>query len=240
MRRNGPVLFYGIGEVSGGMFYDWGWVRDCSTGEVVWAMDAEQSAWAGGASKNRMSEAVADLEPGEYMLTYVTDDSHSGGSGWNSAPPWDVERSGATVFWLGERPDPGSYVSFAPRRSSRLLGIIPAAGDRANESASFTLRRPSTVRVVCQGEGGQSELFDYGWIEREDTGERVWTMTFEITSHAGGARKNREWRGEIRLPAGSYRLRYVSDDSHSFNDWNAQPPRHRGADWGIAAYRAGP
>lgn len=237
LRRGGPVFFYGIGEATGGRYYDWGWVRECTSGEVVWAMDANQSAWAGGARKNRMSEAVAQLEPGEYLLTYVTDDSHSGGSGWNSAPPWDADRAGITVCWFGERPDPGSYVAFAPARSSRLLGIIPAVGDGADETVTFSLRRPATVRVVCQGEGGTSELYDYGWIEREDTGERVWTMTFEITAHAGGARKNREWRGELKLPAGSYRLRYVSDDSHSFNDWNAPPPRHFGADWGIAVYR---
>jgi hypothetical protein len=61
-------------------------------------------------------------------------------------------------------------------------------------------------------------------------------MTYDISTHAGGARKNREWRGDIELPAGDYTMRYVSDDSHSFNHWNATPPDNRGADWGLAVY----
>lgn len=237
LRRGGPVLFYGIGEATDGRYYDWGWVKDCRTGEVVWAMDAKQALWAGGTKKNLMSEAVIPLAPGEYVVTYVTDDSHSGGGGWNAAPPWDADRAGLTLYWAGAEADPGSYVAYTPERSRGLLGMIAAVGNHASESVSFELRQSATVRVVCQGEGSQSEMYDYGWIERADNGERVWTMNADISCHAGGSKKNREWRGELSLPAGSYRLRYVSDDSHSFDRWNAKPPRHRGADWGISVYR---
>ncbi len=237
MRKGGSVMFYGIGEGDDDGLVDWGWVKDCRSGEVIWAMDAKRAVWAGGAGKNRMNEEAAHLEPGEYVVTYVTDDSHSGGGGWNASPPWDAERAGLTLYWTGAEADPGSYVSYSADRSPGLLGMIPAVGNNADRRVSFELRRPATVRVVCQGEGGQSEMHDYGWIERAEDGQRVWTMNFDISNHAGGARKNREWRGEIQLPAGSYRLRYISDDSHSFNDWNANPPRHRGADWGISVYR---
>jgi hypothetical protein len=237
LRQGGPVLFYGIGEVDDDWLVDWGWVKDCRSGDVVWAMDASQSDWAGGAGKNVMCEAVAELAPGEYAVTYVTDDSHSGGGGWNATPPWDADCAGLTLYWAGDEADPGSYVAYTPERSPNLLGMIAAAGNHADEAASFELSRPATVRVVCQGEGSQSEMYDYGWIEKADSGERVWTMNFDISRHAGGGKKNREWRGEVTLPAGAYRLRYVSDDSHSFNDWNAEPPSHRGADWGISVYR---
>ena len=77
LRRGGPVLCYGIGETDGSSYYDWGWVRDCRTGKLVWVMDGKTSSWAGGASKNQMSEAAIDLPAGEYAVTYVTDDSHS-------------------------------------------------------------------------------------------------------------------------------------------------------------------
>jgi len=237
LRKEGPVMFYGIGESDDGEFFDWGWVKDCRTGEVIWAMDAKHAVWAGGAGKNRMCEAGAQLGPGEYAVTYVTDDSHSAGGGWNASPPWDADHAGMTLYWTGAEAEPGNYVSYARERSPGLLGMIAAVGDRANETVPFELRRPSTVRVVCQGEGFQSEMYDFGWIEKEGDGERVWTMNFDISNHAGGAKKNREWRGDIQLPAGTYRLRYVSDDSHSFNDWNAAPPSHRGADWGISVYR---
>ncbi len=238
LRRGGPVLFYGIGEGDDDTLYDWGWVRDCGTGEVVWTMDAQQAVWAGGGRKNRMNEGVVTLAPGEYVVTFVTDDSHSGGDGWNATPPWDADRAGITLYWVGEEAAPGSYVAYTTERSSGLLGMIAAPGNNASEKDTFELSRPATVLVVCQGEGSQSEMYDYGWIERADNGERVWTMNYDISSHAGGAKKNREWRGEINLPSGSYRLRYVSDDSHSFNDWNADPPRQRGADWGITVFRS--
>jgi hypothetical protein len=32
-------------------------------------------------------------------------------------------------------------------------------------------------------------------------------------------------------------VRYVSDDSHSFDRWNDDPPAHNGADWGITVLR---
>jgi hypothetical protein len=38
----------------------------------------------------------------------------------------------------------------------------------------------------------------------------------------------------ITLAAGRYKLRYKSDDSHSFANWNALPPDINF--WGIAIY----
>ena len=39
----------------------------------------------------------------------------------------------------------------------------------------------------------------------------------------------------IVLPAGSYRLRYRSDDSHDYSGWNAMAPLEEF--WGIVVYR---
>ena len=64
-------------------------------------------------------------------------------------------------------------------------------------------------------------MVDYGWIEDAKSGRRVWEMTYRMTEHAGGAKKNRRFDGVIRLPAGEYVLRYETDGSHSFGDWNA-------------------
>ena len=57
-----------------------------------------------------------------------------------------------------------------------------------------------------------------------------------ISGYAGGATKNRRFDGVIRLPAGSYVLRYETDGSHSFGDWNAAPPDDPES-WGITVYR---
>ena len=44
------------------------------------------------------------------------------------------------------------------------------------------------------------------------------------TLHAGGAGKNRKVDVVITLPAGNYKLRYKSDDSHAFDHSNSMPP----------------
>jgi hypothetical protein len=93
------------------------------------------------------------------------------------------------------------------------------------------------VRVFAQGEGdggGGGRMYDYGWVEDAATGKVVWEMKAPETAHAGGAGKNRKLDAPLSLPAGRYRLRYKSDDSHSFDNWNALPPDINF--WGIALY----
>ncbi|MBI3189567.1 MAG: hypothetical protein HYZ33_02850 [Ignavibacteriales bacterium] len=79
-------------------------------------------------------------------------------------------------------------------------------------------------------------MFDYGWIENARTGEVVWEMTYTMTFHAGGARKNRMVNTTIVLDKGEYLLRYVSDDSHSYRDWNMDAPDDPTM-WGITLYK---
>ena len=42
----------------------------------------------------------------------------------------------------------------------------------------------------------------------------------------------------ITLPAGDYILKYESDGSHAFGDWNAAPPEDPAA-WSITLFRKG-
>ena len=77
---------------------------------------------------------------------------------------------------------------------------------------------------------------DFGWIEDAKTGKAVWEMTYRSTDHAGGATKNRRFDGTITLPAGEYILKYETDGSHSFGDWNADAPDDPEA-WGITLFR---
>jgi hypothetical protein len=81
-------------------------------------------------------------------------------------------------------------------------------------------------------------MYDYGWIEEAKTGKTVWEMTYHMTEHAGGAEKNRQYNGTMMLMAGEYVLRYKSDDSHSFEGWNEDPPSDP-FNWGITVYDAG-
>lgn len=67
-------------------------------------------------------------------------------------------------------------------------------------------------------------MYDTGWIKNMDSGKIVWEMTYRVSEHAGGAGKNRKFNNYVLLPAGNYRLYYESDGSHSYMDWNDDPP----------------
>ena len=114
------------------------------------------------------------------------------------------------------------------------IARISEVADEQDKAVEFTLARETGVRVFAQGEGTGGRMFDYGWIENAETGKAVWEMKAAETAHAGGAEKNRKFDATVSLPAGRYRLRYKSDDSHSFDDWNSPPPEINF--WGIALY----
>jgi CubicO group peptidase (beta-lactamase class C family) len=114
------------------------------------------------------------------------------------------------------------------------LAQIVSVSDDADKTVEFSLSQSSSVRVFAAGEGDNGQMYDYGWIENAETGKPVWEMKSSETIHAGGAPKNRKVDVVITLPAGKYRLRYKSDDSHSFDNWNAMPPDINF--WGIALY----
>jgi len=122
---------------------------------------------------------------------------------------------------------------------AELAGKTPVAkisevADDADKVVEFTLARETSVRVFAQGEGAGGQMYDHGWIENAETGKAVWEMRGPETAHAGGAEKNRKVDTTLSLPAGRYKLHYKSDDSHSFDNWNAPPPEINF--WGIALY----
>ncbi len=116
-----------------------------------------------------------------------------------------------------------------------LIAQIVRVADSEDKTVLFSLKDSQQVRIYAAGEGQAGEMFDYGWIENADNGAPVWRMEEPLTTRAGGAGKNRKVDVVITLPAGNYKLRYKSDDSHSFDHWNALPPDINF--WGIAVYK---
>jgi len=117
--------------------------------------------------------------------------------------------------------------------SMKPIAEITRVADNADKTVEFALEKEQNLRVFAIGEGQAADMFDYGWIE-DTTGKRVWEMKALWTRPAGGAPKNRLTDVSVTLPAGKYKLRYKSDDSHSFDNWNAFPPAINF--WGIAIY----
>lgn len=226
------IDWYAEGELREDAEFDTGWIINADTREVVWKLTWRMSAPAGGAQKNRFARISRTLPPGRYAAIYATDDSHDPGA-WNAAPPHDPDAWGL-VLRVADPAARSAVKTFAyeqvPERD--VIVDLTRIGNDESRSQAFTLRAPADVRVYAIGEGRDDRMFDYGWITNAATNQRVWEMRYADTQHAGGDPKNRLVDRVIHLDKGDYVVHYVSDDSHSYHDWNAAAPydaRH----WGI-------
>jgi hypothetical protein len=230
------VRIYALGEGVGGEMVDYAWIVDAVNHRRIWMMRYENTGHAGGATKNRVFDGAVRLEPGSYMVHYTSDGSHSFDD-WNSSPPAEERYWGVSVFPAAGRLDSSAVAPFERGPSGSALAQLARMGDGENARATFTLEHEANVRIYALGEG-DGQMFDYGWIEEQASGRVVWEMTYRVSDPAGGARKNRVFEGVIRLPAGTYELRYRSDGSHSYEDWNDDPPDDPDG-WGISVFRMG-
>ena len=122
--------------------------------------------------------------------------------------------------------DAASVTQFEP--PMKMPGEIFSStriGDNAFVHKSLSVSRDAVIHVYAVGEGRKKDdMFDYGWIVSSGSRERIWQMSYHSTRPAGGDEKNRVFSGDVTLPRGEYELYYISDDSHSNDDWNAAPP----------------
>ncbi len=242
MKETAALRVYALGEYDqySDRMADFAWITRADDRMKIWAMSRENTEPAGGATKNRQHDGLVELSAGDYSVYYVSDGSHSEGSGWNSSPPYDQKAYGVTIYAGSADFDRNAFtlIEKTDIRAPGLLAAITEVGEDAEESRRFTLASPTKVRIHAVGEGTRSEMVDYGWIEDARTGDVVWEMTYRKTSHAGGAEKNREVDQVILLDKGEYTLHYTTDDSHSFPDWNSTPPNDP-MSWGITVSEVG-
>jgi 5-hydroxyisourate hydrolase-like protein (transthyretin family) len=130
------------------------------------------------------------------------------------------------IYLSAPKAEGSSISTFStPKKSSAVIFAATGVGDGAFVRKLVTVSRDITVRIYALGEGrGKNEVFDYGWLTNTETRERVWEMNYLNTHYAGGAAKNIMFDGDVRLSKGKYELNYVTDDSHSRDDWNSKPP----------------
>ncbi len=236
LKVDSKIRVYAFGESTGnGDAADYGWIADAKTRERVWDMNRNRTEHGGGDQKNRLVDEIISLPKGSYIAYYVTDGSHSFDD-WNADPPFDPEDYGLTLMGAGERFNAGDVSVFDEDKETDVLAQLTRVSDHKNLSKRFTLDRQTHVRVYALGEGADRRMYDYGWIENTGSGNTVWEMTYNMTSGAGGAKKNRLVNSTIVLDKGEYELHFESDDSHSFNDWNDDPPEDR-THWGITLYK---
>jgi hypothetical protein len=235
LSREITLQVYAIGEYSSGgrHFVDYGAIQDVATGKVVWEMTDRNTMHAGGGDKNRMFDATVTLPKGTYTAFYLTDDSHSYRD-WNTSPPYDARAYGMAVY-AASPSDASAFKKVTEEemvRDENILARIVRVGDDMRRRERFTLNDDAWVHIYALGEGTGGRMHDFAYIVDVETGKDVWEMTWRKTDHAGGASKNRVFDDSILLPAGEYEVVYMSDDSHSFWEWNATPPRDP-MNWGV-------
>ncbi|MEO6670496.1 MAG: two-component regulator propeller domain-containing protein [Ferruginibacter sp.] len=114
------------------------------------------------------------------------------------------------------------------------IGGLAKLGDYEKKTCELEVKETSRFVLACMGESNQ-ELVDYGWIENEK-GTKIWSMDVSKCLYAGGDGKNKLQIEVITLVPGKYKIAYVSDDSHSWNNWNATAPLRPDL-WGIQLFK---
>ena len=228
LTRPVELRIFALGEGTGDDMVDYGWITNADTRRKVWVMEYDKTAHAGGAKKNRLIDQVMTLEKGNYLLYYVTDDSHAYNS-WNSPQPSYPDLWGISLFLAKGAADRAAVQPYEPRDGANVIAKLTRMGDMEDARKPFKLEKDTVVRIYAMGESQNNKLYDYAWIENAATKKVVWKMDLLATTHAGGGRKNRLANVTVTLPAGEYVLRYESDDSHSFGHWNQHPPTIRKA-----------
>ncbi len=234
LERPMNLLVHAEGEGTNGEMHDYAWIMDASNNKPVWRMSYRETGHAGGAEKNRMVDQVVPMQRGNYILYYATDGSHSAES-WNAMPPDNPDRWGVSLF-ATRSSDRRAVSAYDPGSDPSILAQLVGVQDDDHLTTEFSLSRGADVRVYALGEGTGNTMHDYAWITDAKTRRVVWEMKYEYTDHAGGAEKNRMVNGTLELPRGEYVLHYETDDSHSFNDWNAAPPTDP-FNYGVTVYR---
>ncbi|KAF0151043.1 MAG: Uncharacterized protein FD143_2276 [Ignavibacteria bacterium] len=131
---------------------------------------------------------------------------------------------------------PSALISILSKKNinNNVVSEIKNVGNRQKLSKKFSITTPGEYLVVSVGEGAlqDSIMVDYGWIENS-TSKIIWTSSgLQNSYHIGGHIKNRIIVDIINLTPGEYSLKYVSDQSHSYNNWNMEPPIEKEL-WGI-------
>jgi len=227
------VEIYGLGEGYKGRMFDYGWLINADTREEIWKMREDESDYAGGAIKNRLFHVKLKLESGNYLLYYRLDANHSSQE-WNANPPYDPFFWGISIRPVSAGYEPSIVKNYSESTQKPLISMI-RVGDYAYREKGLLVKRPAKIRIYALGEGRDGQMFDYGWISRVSDGKIVWKMEYAHTQHAGGASKNRLFNGVITLQKGKYVVHYQTDDSHSYEEWNAGKPDNPKM-WGITIY----
>jgi len=227
--------------------FAYAWILNSETREMVWRMTIDNTKKVGWSDFEREFDGEVELEAGEYEVYFATIEPmfldfeggfitfeklmqrlFSEGNDWEDySQRWTIQISGVDET-MNDREVRKLHEKFRESCLFRFDNV----GDDADLSGGFSLSAPLNVNIYAVGEGFQGKMFDYGWIVNAKTRRTVWTMEENKSEYGGGAYKNRVVNQDLKLDEGDYLVYFKSDDSHSDEEWNANPP-YDPLSWGI-------
>jgi hypothetical protein len=236
LKKPAKIKISALGEGFDGEMYDSAYIINAESRSRVWEMLEENTEYAGGAIKNRKISEEIELDAGDYIVYYSSDDSHCYDE-WNSNPPYDPNFWGITISGSGENFDKNIVTKYEEKEGT-LIMRLDKLGDDEEVSEGFKIVKPMKLRIYALGEGTDGKMVDYGWIQDIQSGRKVWQMKFDETQEAGGHPKNRLFDAVVIFEPGTYMVYFRTDDSHSYRSWNRAKPYDPQA-WGIKIYTVG-
>jgi hypothetical protein len=214
------------------------WILDLRSRKVVWELSTASTS--GGRRDARSFKGTVQLPAGSYAA-YVSA-FPNGYSTEGDGPTARITRwFGAdhlaeyklTVLGAGQRLSGAEVDRLRQQVSANAIVSLRGTSKEQYQQAGFILDRATDVEVYAVGEAREDAEFDAGWIINADTRAKVWKLTWNDSSPAGGAEKNRSAWFTRKLPAGRYAAFYATDDSHDLSEWNSPPP-HDPDFWGLS------
>ncbi|MBD3224650.1 MAG: hypothetical protein GF313_07965 [Caldithrix sp.] len=220
---------------------------NAETRELVWRMDIDNTEEARWQKWMRQFNGEVKLNEGTYEVYFSTvrpqyfsfeDEFFSidkllkkllgEEEDWrDQSDKWHI-----TIKGVDEVYEESDVRKFVRAKKQAAIADLTMAEDDANLKEGFTLTQQLEIDLYGIGEGFKGKMYDYGWMINAKTREKVWEMNEGHSEYAGGAVKNRLFKDRLNLAAGSYLIYFKTDDSHSTESWNANPP-YDPMFWGI-------
>ena len=252
LNRDSEITITGSGVLYDGWdnnqgFY--GWILDSETRQVVWHL-LKSSKQKRQLRRERIFdfEEKVSLEKGNYEVYYtgiyggngnINDLGDLLGEIFNSRKDELDRRDRKRLKMTISAPKSVMDINDRHEHFNRLIDkavvSITGVGDDENVKDEFSLKDNTRVRIYVHAEGRNSNISDNAWIYDVRKNRKVWDINRDNATHAGGGDKNILVVEVIELPKGSYQVRYISDDSHSFDKWNVFPPNDPQF-WGITIW----
>lgn len=227
------------------------WIINSDTRKLVWEMENRRTDRFKNKSHVREIKTTEFLKAGKYELYYSV----------QRPDYWEWNQGGSDFFGaLGRLLDGGSdrikrsdvrdcfvtlssdALTAADIERFEIDGGLPGALIRLTQledeqyiKQGFELTKPASLRIYALIEYpnySDGTPADFAWIINLDTREKVWECDKWNVEYAGGSEKNQLHDEVVKFDKGRYALYVATDDSHSFEEFNANPP-YDPMNWGV-------